>query len=74
MHNLEIRLMSGGHSGVEKPAQALTAIRRTITEGGVLSFEKGMEIEYESAVNLAGTKDFTEGIKAFLEKRKPDWD
>ena len=60
-----------------KPAQALTAIRKTITEGGVcgvLSFEKGMEIEYESAVNLAGTKDFSEGIKAFLEKRKPDWD
>jgi enoyl-CoA hydratase/carnithine racemase len=59
---------------VGKPAQALTAIRRTITEGGVLSFEKGMEIEYESAVNLAGTKYFSEGIKAFLEKRKPDWD
>ena len=33
-----------------------------------------MEIKYESAVNLAGTKDFSEGIKAFLEKRKPDWD
>jgi enoyl-CoA hydratase/carnithine racemase len=47
---------------------------KNITEGGVLSFEKGMEIEYESAVNLAGTKDFSEGIKAFLEKRKPDWD
>ena len=57
-----------------KPAQALTAIRRTITEGGVLSFEKGMKIGYESAVNLAGTKDFSEGKKAFLEKRKPDWD
>ena len=66
--------MSGGHSGVGKPAQARTAIRRTITEGGVLSFEKGMEIEYESAANLAGTKDFSEGIKAFLEKRKPNWD
>ena len=66
--------MSGGHSGVRKPAQARAAIRRTITEGGVLSFEKGMEIEYESAVNLAGTKDFSEGIKAFLEKRKPNWD
>ena len=55
-----------------KQAQALTAIRRTITEGGVLSFEKGMKIGYESAVNLAGTKDFSEGIEAFLEKRKPD--
>jgi enoyl-CoA hydratase len=58
----------------KKPAQALAAIRRTITEGGVLSFEEGMEIEYESAVNLVDTRDFAEGIQAFLEKRKPDWD
>jgi enoyl-CoA hydratase len=57
-----------------KPAQALAAIRRTITEGGALSFEKGIEIEFESATNLAGTRDFSEGIKAFLEKRKPDWE
>jgi len=58
----------------KKPAQALGAIRRTITEGGALSFEKGMEIEYESAIKLADTRDFSEGIQAFLEKRKPDWD
>ena len=57
-----------------KPAQALAAIRKTITEGGALSFEKGMEIEYESAASLADTRDFSEGINAFLEKRKPDWD
>jgi enoyl-CoA hydratase len=56
-----------------KPAQALAEIRRTITEGGAVSFQKGMKIEYESAVKLAGTSDFSEGIKAFLEKRKPEW-
>ena len=48
--------------------------RQRKVSGGALSFEKGMEIEYESAVNLAGTRDFSEGIQAFLEKRKPDWD
>ena len=58
----------------KKPAEALAAIRRTITEGGAVSFEEGMTIEYESAVKLAGTRDFSEGIQAFLEKRKPDWD
>jgi enoyl-CoA hydratase/carnithine racemase len=33
-----------------------------------------MKIEYESAIKLAGTKDFSEGIRAFLEKREPKWD
>jgi len=57
----------------QKPAQALSAIRRTITEGGAISFEEGMKIEYESALKLSGTKDFSEGIRAFLEKREPKW-
>jgi enoyl-CoA hydratase/carnithine racemase len=57
-----------------KPPEALAAIRRTITQGGAMSFGEGLKIEYESAVNLAGTKDFSEGIRAFLEKRDPDWD
>jgi enoyl-CoA hydratase/carnithine racemase len=58
----------------QKPAAALAAIRRTITEGGAISFEEGLKIEYESAIKLAGTEDFSEGISAFLEKRKPEWE
>jgi enoyl-CoA hydratase len=57
----------------QKPAQALAEIRRTITEGGTVSFEDGMRIEYESATKLASTEDFSEGIRAFLEKREPKW-
>jgi len=33
-----------------------------------------MEIEFKITVKLAGTRNFAEGIKAFLEKRKPKWD
>ena len=62
------------NSLAQKPAQALAAILRTITEGGGMSFEEGMKMEYESALKLADTKDFSEGIRAFLEKRQPDWD
>ena len=58
----------------QKPAQALAAIRRTITEGGGMSFEEGMKMEYEIAIKLAGTRDFSEGISAFLQKREPNWD
>jgi enoyl-CoA hydratase/carnithine racemase len=58
----------------KKPAQALAAIRRTITEGGSMSFDQGLKMEYDTAVKLAGTKDFAEGIRAFLEKREPKWE
>jgi enoyl-CoA hydratase len=57
-----------------KSAEALAAIRRTITEGGAMSFEEGLKIEYDTAVKLSGSKDFSEGIRAFLEKRKPNWE
>jgi enoyl-CoA hydratase len=58
----------------KKPAQALAAIRRTVTEGGAMSFDEGLKMEYDTAVKLAGTKDFAEGIRAFLEKREPNWE
>jgi enoyl-CoA hydratase/carnithine racemase len=71
---LHAEVQSYANSLAQKPAHALAAIRRTITEGGAMSFEEGMKIEYESAIKLAGTKDFSEGIRAFLEKREPKWD
>ena len=58
----------------QKPAKALSAIRRTIVQGGGMSFDEGLKLEFKTAVNLAGTKDFSEGIRAFLEKREPQWE
>jgi enoyl-CoA hydratase/carnithine racemase len=55
---------------IAKPAPALAAIRRTITEGGAMSFDQGLAIELDWAVRLAGTAEFRDGVKAFLEKRK----
>jgi enoyl-CoA hydratase len=71
---LHAEVQSYAESLAQKPAKALAAIRRTITEGGAMSFDKGLKIEYETAVKLAGTNDFSEGIRAFLEKRKPNWE
>ena len=56
-----------------KSPKALAAIRQTVTLGGGMSFEDGMQLELETAAALADTPDFAEGISAFLSKRKPDW-
>ena len=56
-----------------KPADALAAIRRTVTLGGGMSFEDGLALELETVAKLAGTEDFAEGVAAFLEKRSPNW-
>jgi len=61
------------NSLAQKPAGALAAIRRTITEGGTIPFDEGLKIEFESAIKLTDTEDFSEGIRAFLEKREPTW-
>ncbi len=57
----------------KKPAEALAVIRRTITEGGGLTFDEGLQMEYEAVIRLAGTADFEEGIRSFFEKREPNW-
>ena len=56
-----------------KPPEALAAIRRTMTDGMDLPFEEAMRLESDAAVELAGTPKFKEGVRAFLEKRKPRW-
>ena len=71
LHN---EVQAYAESLARKPAKALAAIRRTITEGGGMSFDNGLKLEFETAVKLAGTKDFSEGIRAFVEKREPQWE
>ena len=56
-----------------KPPEALTAIRRSITLGGGMTFDDGLALERRLAVALAGTANFQEGIAAFLERRPPTW-
>jgi len=57
-----------------KPAACLAAIRRCITLGLDLPYDDALAIEIEAAVQLAGTPDFAEGLRAFLEKRPPRWE
>lgn len=70
---LRTRVQALAEELAAKPAQALAAIRRTITLGGGMSFEEGAAFELETASALAATEDFREGVAAFLEKRTPQW-
>ena len=57
----------------QKPAATLAAIRRCITEGGETTFEEGLQVEFDAAVELGRHPNFAEGVDAFLAKRNPKW-
>jgi enoyl-CoA hydratase len=50
---------------------ALEAAKEAMLRGSSISREEGLELENSLERYLLGTEDFTEGISAFQEKRKP---
>ncbi len=68
------RVQAYGEALAEKPPEALAAIRRTITAGMDLPFEEALALEHRAFEELGGTRNFKEGVRAFLEKRKPEWE
>jgi enoyl-CoA hydratase/carnithine racemase len=70
---LRRRVQAYGEELAAKSPAALTAIRRTVTLGGGMTFAEGQALELETVVGLAETPDFAEGVEAFLAKRPPVW-
>lgn len=54
-----------------KAPLSIAAAKRAVDDGLALPLDAGLEIEALHFGTLAGTADFAEGTKAFLEKRKP---
>jgi enoyl-CoA hydratase/carnithine racemase len=71
--DLRARVAEYASALARKPAATLAAIRRCVTEGIDASFEEGLGIELDAAVELAGNPNFAEGVNAFLAKRTPEW-
>lgn len=71
--DLRARVAEYASALARKPAATLAAIRRCVTEGMEGSFEAGLKIERDAAVELAGHPNFAEGVNAFLAKRTPEW-
>jgi enoyl-CoA hydratase/carnithine racemase len=55
------------------PELAIAAIKRCVHEGGQLPLEEGLRLEAELVEQLFRSQDATEGLTAFVEKRKPEF-
>ncbi len=58
---------------VENSPQAMEATKRLLSEQVRERLDVAIALAVEANVQARATKDFKEGIRAFLEKRKPNW-
>jgi enoyl-CoA hydratase len=57
---------------ISKGPQSVKLVKEITRKGYNTSFEEGCELELKAFASLFGNEG-TEGMKAFLEKRKPNW-
>jgi enoyl-CoA hydratase/carnithine racemase len=55
------------------PALAVAAIKRCVHEGGQRTLDEGLALEAELMEQLFRSQDASEGLHAFVEKRKPEF-
>jgi enoyl-CoA hydratase/carnithine racemase len=55
------------------PALATAAIKRCVNDGGQRSLDDGLTLEAELVERLFRSKDASEGLHAFVEKRTPEF-
>jgi 2-(1,2-epoxy-1,2-dihydrophenyl)acetyl-CoA isomerase len=53
------------------PTAAIAQIKRLLEASAVNNYEGQLELERQAQIQSGKTKDFVEGISAFLEKRSP---
>jgi len=70
---VEEEAMSWANTLKEKPRVALQKIKKTIQHGSNLPLSEGLRYEMEMFAEMFVSEDATEGVTAFLEKRKPNF-
>ena len=55
------------------PTLTMAAIKRCINEGGDLDLAGGLAVEQREMSALGATEDTREGVRAFVEKREPQF-
>ncbi|HEX3032203.1 MAG TPA: enoyl-CoA hydratase-related protein, partial [Bacillota bacterium] len=56
-----------------KPAVAMSMAKAAINLGGNMDINSGLDLEIQSFVVSFASEDRAEGMKAFAEKRKPNF-
>ncbi len=62
-----------GVAASRMPAKALRAIKRVLAQGADLPLDAALALENREFLLLFDTADKTEGMRAFLDKRKPNY-
>lgn len=57
----------------EKSALAVAACLESVTRGINLSIDEGLAVESNQFARMVPTRDIREGVRAFIERRRPDF-
>jgi enoyl-CoA hydratase/carnithine racemase len=71
--DLVSRAVERARSYAQGPSLAVGMIKLAAVQGQGRSLEQGLAIEREALIRLFKSEDAREGVKAFVEKRKPDY-
>ncbi len=70
---LQARAMERAHAYASGPSYAVGQIKLAVAQGFGSTLADGLRIEREALIRLFKSQDAREGVKAFVEKRKPEF-
>ena len=70
---LQARALALARRAAGMPPKAVAATRRVLRQGADLPLDAALALENREFLLLFDTDDKTEGMRAFLDKRKPDF-